>query len=320
MKKWTVGIVNYKSFSYMEYQLKILYEFNNPEDFDIIIVDNSEPSEKNLLDELAKQYENYKNIRIIGNDSNSVAFKLRTSSQHGEGLNIILSNSNSKYLLTQDPDFFWVKKDYLKLMEQEMEKGALVIGAPYSVPIKTGASDFPAVFGCAYNLLRVKEDGLNFDSGMNDEEKVNDHKYPSWKMRAKYSDQKYISFEQKVSVLPFLFGSHSYNSIPRYYIFNGDVFGYHLFRGSFVTDSSEHVKSAHLLDVPEAYRDSRYLYSKYFYCMIAKKKFGILQYKTISWLVKNAFSLLFKKASDGSKSPYRIAKTIKLLIRNKSFC
>jgi hypothetical protein len=303
----------------MEYQLKILYEFNQPEDFDLIIVDNSEPTEKDLLDDLAKKYTSYNNLSIIYNNSNSADFKSRTSSQHGEGLNIILNKSNSKYLLVHDPDFFWVKKDYLKLMEQELENGALVIGAPYSVPIKTGAANFPSAFGCAYNLLKVKEDGLNFDAGINDEEKVKEHKYPGWQMRAKYSDQKFISFEQKVSILPFIFGHHSYNSVPRYYIFNGDIIGYHLFRGSFVADSESHVKNAHLIDVPELYRDSRYLYSQYFYCVIAGKKFSILKYKTFSNVIKNAFCLLFRKSPDGSKSPYRFAKTIKLLIRNRVF-
>lgn len=319
MKKWTVGIVNYKSFSYMEYQLKILYEFNNPQDFDLIIVDNSEPTEKEFLDNLAKQYTTYQNLSIIYNNSNSANFKSRTSSQHAEGLNIILDKSDSKYLLVHDPDFFWVKKDYLKLMEQEIENGALVIGAPYSVPIKTGNPNFPSAFGCAYNLIKVKEDGLNFDAGLTDEEKINEHKYPGWQMRAKYSDQKFVSFSQKVSILPFLFGDHSYNSVPRYYLFNGDIVGYHLFRGSFVADSKKHVENAHLIDVPTLYKDSRYLYSKYFYCMIAKKKFRILEYKTFSEVLKNAFCLLFKKSSDGSKSPYRVAKTVKLLLRNRVF-
>jgi hypothetical protein len=110
MKKWTVGIVNYKSFSYMEYQLKILYEFNSPQDFDLIIVDNSEPSEKDLLDKVGKEYRQHQNLTIISNNSNSDNFKLRTSSQHAEGLNIILEKSNSKYLLVHDPDFFGLKK------------------------------------------------------------------------------------------------------------------------------------------------------------------------------------------------------------------
>lgn len=316
MKKWTVGIVNYKSFSYMEHQLKILYEFNDPADFDLIIVDNSEPLEKEILEELAKPYASHKNLSIIANDSNSAQFKLRTSSQHGEGLNIILEKSNSKYLLVHDPDFFWTKKDYLKLMEKELENGALVIGAPYSVPIKTGHPNFPSAFGCAYNLLKVKEDNLNFDSGINDEEKINEHKYPGWKMRAKYSDQKFISFDQKASLLPFLFGSHSYISVPRYYIFNNQIVGYHLFRGSFVGDSVAHVKSAHTIDTPSLFKDSRYLYSKYFYTVLAGEKFKILKYKTIIEIFSNAFRLIFGKSSDGSKSPYRLTKSFKLFVRN----
>ena len=68
MKNWTVAFVNYKTSVYMKWQLKALYEFNNPEDFDLIIVDNSRPKEKKELEMLTAPYQkHYNNISILKN-------------------------------------------------------------------------------------------------------------------------------------------------------------------------------------------------------------------------------------------------------------
>jgi hypothetical protein len=318
MKKWTIGIVNYKSSSYMEYQLKILYEFNNPEEFDVIIVDNSEPIEKKFFVNLKKEYKNYDNLTIIYNESTSDEFKLRTSSQHAEGLNIILEKSNSNYLLVHDPDFFWVKKNYLDILETQIKNGSTVVGAPYGVAIKTGATNFPSAFGCAYDLLRVKKDKLNFDAGTT-KQKEEEHRYPGWKMRAKYSNDQFTSFPQGISNLPFLFGDHSYFSIPRYYTFNNEVIAYHLFRGSFVSDSAQHVKNAHKIKTPKLYKDTRYLYSKYFYSKISGNIFNIFKYRKPNIVFRNVFNLLSQKHIDNSKSPYKFSKSLRRLIRSKTF-
>jgi hypothetical protein len=311
MKSWTIGIVNYKSFIYFEYQLKILYEFNDPSDFELIIIDNSEPLEIKELALIIKDYvAKFNNIKLIPNQSFSDNFKLRTSSQHGEGLNIILKESNSHYLLVQDPDFFWVKENYLKILENELRSGAIVIGAPYGVAIKTGNPKFPSAFGCAYDLKKIKNDNLNFDAGTY-EEKINEHKYPGWQMRAKYSDQKYISFDQYISYLPFLFGDHSYLSIPRYYKYKNEIIVYHLFRGSFVADSSQHVKNAHSIEASKKIKDSRYLYSKYFYLKSKNKSIYILKDIKFIDILINFFKLVTIKRVEDSKNPYHYKHFIK---------
>jgi hypothetical protein len=304
MKNWTIGIVNYKSINYIEYQLKILYELNNPKDFDLIIIDNSEPTEINFLKKLSSKYQDeFKNISLIVNENFNDNFKLRTSSQHAEGLNLILQQANSKFLLVQDPDFFWIKKDYLNILGSEIESGSLVVGAPYGVSIKTGKPDFPSSFGCAYNLIEIKQDQLNFDAGTY-EEKISQHKYPGWKMREKYSQKKYVSFDQYISFLPFLFGDHSYLSIPRYYKYKNEIIGYHLFRGSFVADSKQHVENAQSIEASKKIKDSRYLYSKYFYLMSKNRNIYILKDIKFIDILINFFKLLKRKKVEDSINPY----------------
>lgn len=195
------------------------------------------------------------------------------------------------------------QKNYLKILENELESGAISIGAPYGVPIKTGNRDFPSAFGCTYNLEIVKRDNLNFDAGTY-EEKLNDHKYPGWKMRAKYSNQKYISFDQYISYLPFFFGDHSYLSIPRYYKLNKKLICYHLFRGSFVSDSKIHISMANKLSPSRKIIDSRYLYSKFFYLLIKNRKLMILKNLNPIDLLLNSIKLLKRKKIENSKSPY----------------
>ena len=63
-KKWSILIVNYFSSVYIKWQLKILYEFNNVDNFELVIVDNSvDESEKKILQNLTENYQKeYKNI------------------------------------------------------------------------------------------------------------------------------------------------------------------------------------------------------------------------------------------------------------------
>ena len=85
MKKWTVGFVNYKTTVYLKWQFKILYEFNDPREFDVIIVDNSRPPQKNEIDQLIEWYvKAWNNIRVIYNTPKTQ----KASGQHAEGLTV----------------------------------------------------------------------------------------------------------------------------------------------------------------------------------------------------------------------------------------
>ncbi len=209
----------------------------------------------------------------------------------------------------QDPDFFWTQKNYLDIFEKEFKNGAVCIGAPYGVQIKTGNPDFPSAFGCAYITEILISKNLNFNAGTQ-EEKVKEHKYPAWKMRAEFSSMKYISFPQTISSLPLLFGEHSYFSIPRYYTYNNQTIGYHLFRGSFVaTNSAKDLANQKNLRLKKQKVDTRYLYSKYFYSLISNEKFSFIKEIGITKIVKNLIILLFFKwkiDQDGSTNPYNI--------------
>ena len=110
MKKWTIAFVNYKTIVFLKWQLKIYYEFNDPNEFEIIIVDNSDPFQKKEIDDLIRPYNSkWRNIKVIYNNARGHI----GSEQHGQGLTIALKMAKSKYFLTEDPDFFFVIKNHL---------------------------------------------------------------------------------------------------------------------------------------------------------------------------------------------------------------
>ncbi|WP_028388002.1 hypothetical protein [Legionella fairfieldensis] len=271
-KKWTVGFVNFHTNVYLKWQFKILYEFNDPKDFDVILVDNSSPFEKQALESLKNHYGHYNNISIIYNDQPIPDAK--GSAHHALGIELIMQHLNSDYLLIQDPDFFWVVKHHLKILESYFKKGYIAIGAPYKRPVGFGDPTFPTAFGCAYKVSELKKDDF---LPLMEEAKVAEvnELYPhpqfdfsgdvGWKIRQRLSPLPFISFSQHdASELTKILGDHSFECAPCEYLLEGKMFAFHLFRGSFPMESSKLADSTVFLP-PKAWVDVRRKYAKAFY-------------------------------------------------------
>ncbi len=285
--KWTIGMVNYKSSIYIEYQLKNLYEFNDPNDFKLIIVDNSNPHEKQELEAAIAPYKKYNNCEIIYFNP-SLEPWMRGSGQHGEGLNEVLKRTDTKFLLVHDPDFFFVQSDYLKAMEQEFENGNLVVGAPYRGRFETGEIgkyDFPSAFGAAYLVSQIKN--LDFNPSLNKAKLITGSAScidpvgadVGWKMRAKFSNQPYKSFTQKRQRVLRALGSYSCSISPYAYYLKGKLIAYHLFRGTFVDAEDKFMISKVDQITPEQWTKVRKKYALYFYNEILGDKKQIFRIK-----------------------------------------
>ena len=152
-KKWSILIVNYRSSVYLKWQLKILYEFNDINDFELIIIDNSvdENEKNNLLNLISDYQKEFNNIKLhFYQPHNKTA-----SGQHGEAIEYAKQYIEGQYLLIHDPDFFWLKKNYLNTLENLL-KNHVAVGAPYKGNSMNGNSKFPSAFGCAYKFSDVK--------------------------------------------------------------------------------------------------------------------------------------------------------------------
>jgi hypothetical protein len=251
MKKWNIGMVTYHSSPYIEYQLKILYQFNNCNDFSLIIVDNSKDDiEFEKIELLCNDYKNkYNNITIIKHSP----LEETASGQHGEGLDIIRKMADCKYLIVQDPDFFWLKKNYLLWLENLLQYNDAV-GIPYPRKVSEGQEYFPGAFGCAYNFEKIKN--ISFKPYINEDYEYSWKKYKEsgldkkgydffydagWLVRKQLSqenDYNFISFYQ-VNIFNAIANlieskiSYSFETNTRIYLHNGLVVASHLFRGNF---------------------------------------------------------------------------------------
>ncbi len=277
MKKWTIAFVNYKTSIYFKWQFKILYEFNNPEDFEIIIVDNSRPHEKERLEQLSAKYnQEYNNIKIFYH----TPLAETASCQHGEGMNIAVQEANSKYFLAQDPDFFFIKANYLDFLSNFLDKGLVAVGAPYTYGVGLGHPNFPALFGVAHPLDIIK----NLDcSAENPNEKGDEYRklFPNkeycfdvgYKLREALSnendDSNFISFiPQDARSLVYQIGNHSYEARTQKYLYNNEEVAYHLFRGAF-TGTAKDNKDLNK-ELTKATLKARYNMGNHFYNLISQ--------------------------------------------------
>ncbi len=289
---WTIAIVNFNTSVYIKWVLKTLYEFNNPNSFKIVLIDNTIPTEKNILEEIIASYnKKYNNIELIVNKPNTDKYKKLygrryPSGEHGEALSIAFERCDTPYFLAVDPDFFWTKRNILKFFEKLIQKGYIAIGAPYFSPIGFGDPNFPGAFGCAYvsKYLQsndfmpgeyTEEEYIEFEDKYNNEKFV----WPfdvGWKIRKRLSDLKqHISFEQvnDTSLLRKL-GNYGVTA-PRQYSLNNEVIGYHLIGGA-----RKPSQVFGFMDKPEAEQDIIYenwkkirnIYGEYFYNILYTNK------------------------------------------------
>jgi hypothetical protein len=255
--KWTILMVCYKSNIYIDWQLKILYEFNDPQEFKVLLVENNSPASKNELEQIVKKYNDlHNNIEVCYYQPKSLKRPTQRidefgmivlRDEHGETIDFAMSKISSKYTLIQDPDFFFLQKNHLKILEEYLQSN-VAIGAPYLGKVGFGKSDFPAAYGCAYVTREIKN--IEFIGGHNNEETLNmaGKVYPKkagygfsmdvgYKVRQLLSAKAYISFRQKRDNDPYIkklgkvFGQNGF-SLPCYYYLNKKNIGVHLFGGS----------------------------------------------------------------------------------------
>lgn len=279
MKIWTIAYVNYKTSVYMYWQLKGLYQFNNPQDFEVIIVDNSNPWEQKRLESICTPYQKkYNNIRIIYFRPQSES----ASGQHGEGLTEALRHATGKYFLSQDPDYFFVKKDYLNFLKKYLESGLVAIGSGYPNKVGLGNPRFPCAYGCAHPTALIRNLDFNAETSQEkwDESMTQFPEYEysfdvGYKIRRELSSPKdntsFITFEQKRNdSLANAIGMHSFEILTHCYSLNGEIISFHLFRGSF-TGSVSHAKDPNR-QTPKQWLQVRNKLGKYFYTFLATGK------------------------------------------------
>jgi len=241
--RWSVISVNFDSFEYLDYQAKVLQEFND--DYEFIICDNYTPSQENQLKELKSKY---KNIQIVVNTDKTW--------KHGAGLNLAMKEATGKYICMIDPDFFFHKKNYLQFLESFFDQGYHAVGTEFYTPHKS----FPVPWGAAYILDEIKD--LDMESNFGQCEGCKKwicpfHMDTGFQIRIRLKNLPHMAFKEVPHNIPFL-GNHSNEFRPRCYEHDGKIICSHLMRGKY--DRNE--------DVNQEVKEIRKKYCEHFYQLL----------------------------------------------------
>ena len=272
----------------MKWQLKMLYEYNNPGSFFLIIVDNSNPSEEETLKCIVEPYQlQFNNVSVIRNELSSDPLMQKHqylgSHPHAHGLTVIRDNCGaSEYVLFQDPDFFWVIPGYLEFLEKFLNEGNVAVGAPYPDKMGLGHPWFPALFGCAHRLGDIKKLSFYPDIDPERNKKIveeNPELNPlsrdvGFELRQTLSSPdvvNFVAFDQVfVGQLKKFIGVHSFEFRPRAYYHEKTLVAFHLFRGSFTSKITQTKDGFQLAsETPEAWQRIRARYGEFFYRVLS---------------------------------------------------
>jgi hypothetical protein len=215
--KWTVGIVNWKSIDFIEYQLKYFHEYN--EDFEFLVCDNENDTETPKFKELKEKYPKLKWINS--------QWKNCGWGSHGIGLNQCMKRAEGKYILLMDPDFFWMKKSILPFLESYFECGYHAVGTEYQ------GTSFPMPWGAAYITDEIKDLNLMAKSSFCEKCKTwtYDRDYDTgWQIRVRLSNKPYHAFRQVLNQIPD-FGKYN-TGYSQTYVYDEKVIAHHLKAGS----------------------------------------------------------------------------------------
>jgi len=260
-KKWTVGMVNWKTTDYIYWQLKTLYDFNDPNDFDVFIFDAMFPrSQLNILFDHCKLYQSHKNIKFLQWEN-----KLEKGIRHGSELNHIVRCADSKYFLSNDPDFFWMKKGHLSFLERFLQDGCRSVG------VENQKSHDIAIWASAYFLDDIK----NLDAQASwfrcthcSKVLYQPKQDTGWQYGLCTSNRPRKLFLIDDKVKPPFFGPYShpyvlskYKKVHDYFLgysYEKKPVGVHFFRGSYGYELTK-------TPLPEKWIENRNVYGQYFY-------------------------------------------------------
>lgn len=199
-KEFTICIVNFFSSVYICNQLKILYEFNDPDLFQFVLVDNSkDEKEFQRLIEIVKEYKKFNNITLIKSDYYS---GLNSSKQHSMGADMGLGIAKiikSNYFVLLDADCFFLKKDILVFLKNLIrQKNLVVFGTPWGLKRQAkiqNYKDFPSPFAIIINLEKIGY-GLSFSPSDLIEEISDLGRDTGYMLREKFAHMGYGTMDQ----------------------------------------------------------------------------------------------------------------------------
>ena len=252
IRKWTIAFAHWKSYEYLFWQLKMLYNYNNPHDFELCIFDGMFPyNDLETLQKLISDYKNYHNIKLFFWENLK-----EKGVPHGSELTEILSLANSKYILFNDPDCFWLVKGHLNFLEHFLNLGYKSVGVQHR------NMKGPAIYGSAYHVKDIVNCNLSatwlFCEKCQHKHLVKDQD-TGWQLYIRTLNTPSLVFKESIHKTP-SFGKYSHGRPDCYqsYEYQDKIIATHLFMVVYKEETPDSI-------YPDEWLKNRTRYGKYFY-------------------------------------------------------
>lgn len=254
-RKWTVATVHWKSLDYLYWQLRMLYEYNNPAEFELVIFDAMYPIDdtENLV-KLCENYLVYKNIKIYAWENYE-----EKGCPHGSEMTHLLKICNSQFVLFNEPDHFWLIKDYLKTFNKFFDLGYRCLGVEHN--LMKGL----AIWGSAYHVKDIQDCNLEalwmFCKNCDHPQMIPNYD-TGWRLDIRTANLPQIKFI-KNEWQPTIFGKYSYGNSKQMqsYSFGDQLIAVHMFRGIYPIEKPTEL-------YPEFWKQNRKKYGSYFHGIV----------------------------------------------------
>ncbi|MFA7301085.1 MAG: glycosyltransferase family A protein [Candidatus Shapirobacteria bacterium] len=149
----SIFIVNFNTSDFIELSLYALSKLT-VNSYKVKIIDNgSKPSDYQKLQQICSRYNN---IEIIKNNTT-----LRGSIAHGTALNELCQQIDTPYFSILDADALWLKKDWDKILINQLNENIKVIGT--QAPLGSiKPEDFPLMFAIIFETKTFNKLNIDF--------------------------------------------------------------------------------------------------------------------------------------------------------------
>lgn len=161
--KLTICTVSFHSKEYIDLNWRLTKFLNPNTSFFWHIVENSPPGANNYMEAYPPEL-----LVFQGYEFNPTK-KRPMSYHHGTGLNKTIKLAKTRYILLLDPDFYILRKNWIKeLLNYMHDKNLTFFGAPYHPKWFTKYRYFPGACCMLIDLEKAKKGTLDFRPGQDD--------------------------------------------------------------------------------------------------------------------------------------------------------
>lgn len=154
----TICTVSFGHKELIEENMRLCNEVNLGADIRWVIVENTPKNSKERF-----EINESDQTRVLEGVENNFTGVGQSSQHHASGLNIAIREVKTRYALILDPDFYIVRKNWVREVTEYMNINNLAFfGAPYNPKRYLKYKYFPCIHCMFIDLEKIEKDNLDF--------------------------------------------------------------------------------------------------------------------------------------------------------------